>query len=193
MRSFRSMCLELPCPPASNVHAPSRLSPCWYGENQWLLYSVEGVMSANEILSAMSQPSDSCWDRDWLRDRLCSIIYDLSHTQTCTPLWEHPSMQTLTCFLQMLSSYKWRVFGIDLLVVSQMLHNCRHWCFSAWDFITWSIFLMLKISMRLQKLTYILMPWEKSIWNTLQINWTVNSLWRGVLCFLLGCFSGACL
>lgn len=63
---------------------PLRLPPCWYGENQWVLYSVEGLMSANEILSAMSHPSDSCWDNDKPRDQLFSIFYDLTCTNMAT-------------------------------------------------------------------------------------------------------------
>lgn len=39
--------------------SPAISFPCWYGENQWLLYSEEGLMSTNEILSAMSHSSDS--------------------------------------------------------------------------------------------------------------------------------------
>lgn len=41
-------------------------------------------MSANEILSAMSHPSDSCWDNDKQRDQLFSIFYDLTHTNMAT-------------------------------------------------------------------------------------------------------------
>lgn len=83
----------------SNSHVsplpPLSLSPCWYGENQWLLYSVEGLMSANEILSAMSHPSDSCWDSDRQKDRLPSIIYD-HHTNTQAHLYKY----TLLCWVQ---------------------------------------------------------------------------------------------
>lgn len=41
-------------------------------------------MSANEILSAVSHPSDSCWDNDKQRDQLLSIFYDLTYTNMAT-------------------------------------------------------------------------------------------------------------
>lgn len=62
----------------------AHLPPCWYCENQWPLYSVEGLMSANEILFAMSHPSDSCWDTDKQRPQLFSITHDLTYTNTIT-------------------------------------------------------------------------------------------------------------
>lgn len=98
MRSFLSgAVLSVPLTPMSPCLpslSPSVSLPADMVKNQWLLYSVEGLMSANEILSAMSHPSDSCWDNDWQKDRVSSIIYDLSHTQTCTLLWAHQFMQT---------------------------------------------------------------------------------------------------
>lgn len=83
--SCGSLCTHVSYPPLS---CPPCLPPCWYGENQWLLYSVEGLMSANEILSAMSHPSDSCWHNG--RTTLQHLT-NITHTNM------HTFMETLIC------------------------------------------------------------------------------------------------